>query len=54
MAAANKIIFEYERNIDPEKEWERVRLSWRDDLEAWERYSGFKLERTNNAGDAPT
>lgn len=29
-------------NIDPEKEWQRVKAVW-DSVEAWERYSGLKL-----------
>lgn len=30
-------------DLDPEKEWERVREAWGDDKEAWMRYSGYKL-----------
>ncbi|MCA9367105.1 hypothetical protein KC887_02430 [Candidatus Kaiserbacteria bacterium] len=28
--------------INPEKEWQRVKQMW-DSVEAWERYSGFRL-----------
>lgn len=29
--------------LDPQKEWEKVKYAWRNDQEAWEKYSGFKL-----------
>jgi hypothetical protein len=29
--------------LDPVKEWEKVRSAWNDDVDAWQRYSGFKL-----------
>lgn len=34
------------KKIDPVKEWERVKKVWKGDVAAWERYSGFKLPKT--------
>lgn len=28
--------------IDPDKEWDRVKIAWNYDKAAWMRYSGFK------------
>lgn len=34
------------RKLNPEKEWAKVRYAWNGDVEAWEKYSGFKLPST--------
>ena len=43
LVTANKLGKTRPEDLDPVKEWNRVKLAWNGDAEAWQRYSGFKL-----------